>query len=88
NDIVYYPQLPKNICWVGDFDDPMNTQVKKGELGRVCFIRLDESMFIPPCVERDQAIREGSTDNFLQWDGLRNVKIFESIKDEFTTGVY
>lgn len=87
-DIVYYPQLPKNVCWVGDFDQPLESQVKYGELGRICFIRLDESMFIPPCVERDQALRARGTDGFLSWDGLQDIEIVSDLKEEFTTGVY
>lgn len=86
-DMVFYPQLPNIILWLGQPDN-LDEQVRYGEKGRVCFIRLDESFFCPFMVERDEAIRARPDPNFCDWDGLAEVGVFTEMKSKITTGVY
>ncbi|MHA1145181.1 MAG: hypothetical protein ACTSRW_10625 [Candidatus Helarchaeota archaeon] len=86
-DMVYYPQLPWTILWLGQPDN-LSEQVKYGEKGRVCFTRIEPAFFWPFMVERDEAIRERGDPDFCNWDGVAEVGVFSELKSKITTGVY
>ncbi|MFI8091865.1 arylcarboxylate reductase [Streptomyces sp. NPDC086080] len=70
--LPYVPGFPHTTMAVVDKDDPMRV-VEYGEVGRVRLTVLQEDLFLPNVLERDQAIRHRASPDW-PCDGVANVQ--------------
>jgi phenylacetate-coenzyme A ligase PaaK-like adenylate-forming protein len=84
--IDYYPPQPRAVLELVDPADPERT-VGYGETGRVMLTTLTRELFMPRFLERDQAERAAPVAEF-PWDGVRNVRLLDSLASSVVVGVY
>lgn len=86
-DIIYFAPQPRAATQVVNPDN-MDEEVGYGETGRVLLTTLTKEFFMPRFPERDQCEREPPCDAY-PWEGVRNVRPFQSKKGgQVTVGVY
>ena len=85
-DITYYAPQPRAVLELVDRDDP-ERRVDYGETGRVMLTTLTRELFMPRLLERDEAERAAPVAEF-PWDGVRNVRLLESLGSSVVVGVY
>jgi hypothetical protein len=85
-DITYYAEQPRAVLELVDREDP-ERRVDYGETGRVMLTTLTRELFMPRMLERDEAERAAPVAEF-PWDGVRNVRLLESLGGSVVVGVY
>jgi hypothetical protein len=84
--ITYYAPQPRAVLELVDREDP-ERGVAYGETGRVMLTTLTREFFMPRLLERDEAERAAPVLEF-PWDGVRNVRLLESLASSVVVGVY
>ncbi|HLY20798.1 MAG TPA: hypothetical protein VKR61_26410 [Bryobacteraceae bacterium] len=84
--VIYYPPAPRAMIEVVDPDEPTRI-VGYGETGRVRLTTLTREFFMPRFLERDEAEREPSYNEY-PWNGVRNVRPFSRFQKTVVEGVY
>jgi len=84
--ITYYPPQPRAVLELVDRQDP-ERRVEDGETGRVMLTTLTREFFMPRLLERDEGERAAPVPEF-PWDGVRNVRLLESLASSVVVGVY
>ncbi|MEM7234744.1 MAG: hypothetical protein AAF517_21370 [Planctomycetota bacterium] len=84
--IIYHPPHPRAVLEVVDPDQP-DQVVPYGERGRVKLTTLTKEFFVPGFLERDEAIRKEPIDLY-PWDGVGDVRPFQSLETTVIEGVY
>src|SRR3984957_19702176 len=84
--VIYYPPAPRAMIEVVDPDQPSRV-VEYGQTGRVRLTTLTREFFMPRFLERDEAEREPPYARY-PWDGVRNVRPFQSLQKSVVEGVY
>jgi hypothetical protein len=84
--VIYYPPAPRAMIEVVDPDQPSRV-VEYGQTGRVRLTTLTREFFMPRFLERDEAEREPPYHRY-PWDGVRNVRPFQSLQKSVVEGVY
>jgi hypothetical protein len=84
--ITYYAPQPRAVLELVDRENPERL-VGYGETGRVMLTTLTRELFMPRFLERDQAERAAPAAEF-PWDGVRNVRVLESLASSVVVGVY
>ncbi len=84
--VTYYAPQPRAVLRVVKPDDTAQS-VDSGEWGRVELTTLTREFFMPRFLERDEAMRRAPCDAF-PWDGVGEVRPFESARKKIVEGVY
>jgi len=84
--LTYYAPEPRAILRVVQADQP-DTTVEYGEWGRVELSTLTPEFFMPRFLERDEAMRCPPGGGFA-WDGVADVRPFQSSTSKIVEGVY
>ena len=84
--VTYYAPQPRAVLRVVKPDDTA-LSVDSGEWGRVELTTLTREFFMPRFLERDEAMRRAPCDAF-PWDGVGEVRPFESDRKKIVEGVY
>jgi phenylacetate-coenzyme A ligase PaaK-like adenylate-forming protein len=84
--LTYYAPQPRAILRVVNPDQP-NELVPYGEYGRVELTTMTKEFFMPRFLERDEAIRRPECEEFA-WDGVGDVRPFQSLTKTIIEGVY
>jgi hypothetical protein len=84
--ITYYAPQPRAALRVVNPDRPSEL-VAYGEYGRVELTTMTKEFFVPRFLERDEAIRRPPCDEFA-WDGVGDVRPFQSLTKTIIEGVY
>ena len=84
--LTYYAPQPRAVLRVVDPEDP-DKAVGYGDYGRVELTTLTKEFFMPRFLERDEAIRREPCDEFA-WDGVGDVRPFQSGTKQVIEGVY
>ncbi len=84
--LTYYAPQPRAVLRVVNPDKP-DELVPYGEYGRVELTTMTKEFFMPRFMERDEAIRRGPCDEFA-WDGVGDVRPFQSSTKTIIEGVY
>lgn len=86
HSLTYYAPEPRAVLRVVDPDNP-DQLVDYGDYGRVELTTMTKEFFVPRFLERDEAIRRPSCDEF-PWDGVGDVRPFQSGTKAVIEGVY
>jgi phenylacetate-coenzyme A ligase PaaK-like adenylate-forming protein len=84
--LTYYAPQPRAVLRVVNPDKPAEL-VPYGEYGRVELTTMTREFFMPRFLERDEAIRRPACDEFA-WDGVGDVRPFQSLTKTIIEGVY
>jgi phenylacetate-coenzyme A ligase PaaK-like adenylate-forming protein len=84
--LTYHAPQPRAVLRVVNPDQP-NETVPYGEYGRVELTTMTKEFFMPRFLERDEAIRRPPCDEFA-WDGVGDVRPFQSLTRTIIEGVY
>jgi hypothetical protein len=84
--ITYYAPQPRAVLELVDPADPAR-RVDYGETGRVMLTTLTRELFMPRFLERDEAERAAPVPEF-PWDGVRNVRLLQTLESSVVVGVY
>lgn len=84
--LTYYAPQPRAVLRVVDPESP-DKEVAYGDYGRVELTTLTKEFFMPRFLERDEAIRREPCDEFA-WDGVGDVRPFQSGTKQVIEGVY
>jgi hypothetical protein len=84
--ITYYAPQPRAVLELVDPADPAR-RVEYGETGRVMLTTLTHELFMPRFLERDEAERAAPVPEF-PWDGVRNVRLLQTLESSVVVGVY
>jgi len=84
--VTYYAPQPRAVlrCTNVETDET----VGYGEFGRVELTTLSREFFVPRFLERDEAERRQPYDERYPWDGVGDVRPFESLTKTVIEGVY
>jgi phenylacetate-coenzyme A ligase PaaK-like adenylate-forming protein len=84
--LTYYAPQPRAVLRVVNPDQP-DELVPYGEYGRVELTTMTKEFFMPRFLERDEAIRRPACPEFA-WDGVGDVRPFQSLTKTIIEGVY
>ncbi|MDP6450412.1 MAG: hypothetical protein QF773_06315, partial [Lentisphaeria bacterium] len=84
--VTYYAPQPRAVLRVVKPDDT-GQSVDSGEWGRVELTTLTREFFMPRFLERDEAVRRPPWSR-CPWDGVGDVRPFESARKKIVEGVY
>jgi phenylacetate-coenzyme A ligase PaaK-like adenylate-forming protein len=84
--ITYYAPQPRATLRIVNPDKPEEL-VPYDTYGRVELTTMTKEFFVPRFLERDEAIRRPPCDEF-PWDGVRDVRPFQSLTKTIIEGVY
>ena len=84
--LTYYAPQPRAVLRIVDPEDAA-ADVPYGEYGRVELTTMTKEFFVPRFLERDEAIRREPCDEF-PWDGVGDVRPFQSGTKQVIEGVY
>lgn len=84
--VTYYAPQPRAVLRVVQPDNPIQS-VGYDEWGRVELTTLTKEFFMPRFLERDEAARRAPCDSYA-WDGVGEVRPFESSQRKIVEGVY
>jgi hypothetical protein len=84
--LTYYAPQPRATLRIVHPDRP-NELMPYGEYGRVELTTMTREFFVPRFLERDEAIRRPPCDEF-PWDGVGDVRPFQSLTKTIIEGVY
>jgi len=84
--LTYYSPQPRAALRIVNPDKPEEL-MPYGEYGRVELTTMTKEFFVPRFLERDEAIRRPPCDEF-PWDGVGDVRPFQSLTKTIIEGVY
>lgn len=84
--LTYYAPQPRAVLRVVNPEEPA-TLVDYGRYGRVELTTMTKEFFMPRFLERDEAIRREPCEEFA-WDGVGDVRPFQSGSKKVIEGVY
>jgi len=84
--LTYYAPQPRATLRIVNPDNPTEL-VNYGEYGRVELTTMTKEFFVPRFLERDEAIRRPPCSEF-PWDGVGDVRPFQSLTKTIIEGVY
>ena len=84
--LTYYAPQPRAVLRIVNPDKP-DEIMPYGEYGRVELTTMTREFFVPRFLERDEAIRRPPCDEF-PWDGVGDVRPFQSLTKTIIEGVY
>ena len=84
--LTYYAPQPRATLRIVNPDKPEEL-VPYNEYGRVELTTMTKEFFVPRFLERDEAIRRQPCDEF-PWDGVGDVRPFQSLTKTIIEGVY
>jgi len=84
--LTYYAPQPRAVLRIVDPKDSTKS-MDYDEYGRVELTTMTKEFFMPRFLERDEAIRRKPCEHF-PWDGVGDVRPFESTKKKVIEGVY
>jgi len=84
--LTYYAPQPRAVLRIVNPDNPRQLMDYE-EYGRVELTTMTKEFFMPRFLERDEAIRRRPCDDF-PWDGVGDVRPFQSEKKNVIEGVY
>lgn len=84
--VTYYAPQPRAALRVVNVDT--DEEVPYGEFGRVELTTLSKEFFVPRFMERDEAERRKPYDSRYPWDGVGDVRPFQSLEKKVIEGVY
>lgn len=84
--VTYYAPQPRAVLRV--VDTASDETVPYGEFGRIELTTLTREFFVPRFLERDEAERREPYDSRYPWDGVGDVRPFQSLKKKVIEGVY
>ncbi len=84
--LTYYAPQPRAVLRIVNPDDSME-EVSYDHYGRVELTTMTKEFFVPRFLERDEAIRRKPCDEF-PWDGVGDVRPFQSGSKQVIEGVY
>jgi len=84
--LTYYAPQPRATLRIVNPDRP-DELMPYGEYGRVELTTMTREFFVPRFLERDEAIRRPPCDEF-PWDGVGDVRPFQSLTKTIIEGVY
>ena len=84
--LSYYAPQPRAVLRIVDPDDATR-DMEYGEYGRVELTTMTKEFFVPRFLERDEAIRREPCGDF-PWDGVGDVRPFQSGTKQVIEGVY
>jgi hypothetical protein len=84
--LTYYAPQPRATLRIVNPDKPEEL-MPYNEYGRVELTTMTKEFFVPRFLERDEAIRRQPCDEF-PWDGVGDVRPFQSLTKTIIEGVY
>jgi hypothetical protein len=84
--LTYYAPQPRAVLRIVSPDDS-SLEMPYGEYGRVELTTMTKEFFVPRFLERDEAIRRKPCAEF-PWDGVGDVRPFQSGSKQVIEGVY
>lgn len=84
--LTYYAPQPRAVLRIVNPEDSSD-ELPYGEYGRVELTTMTKEFFVPRFLERDEAIRREPCDEF-PWDGVGDVRPFQSGTKQVIEGVY
>ncbi len=84
--VTYHAPQPRAVLRVVDVDT--DETVPYGEFGRIELTTLTKEFFVPRFLERDEAERRPPCDSRYPWDGVGDVRPFQSLEKKVIEGVY
>ncbi len=84
--LTYYAPQPRATLRIVHPDNPAEL-VNYGDYGRVELTTMTKEFFVPRFLERDEAIRRPPCSEF-PWDGVGDVRPFQSLTKTIIEGVY
>jgi hypothetical protein len=84
--LTYYSPQPRAVLRIVNPDKPEEL-MPYGQYGRVELTTMTKEFFVPRFLERDEAIRRPPCSEF-PWDGVGDVRPFQSLTKTIIEGVY